>query len=135
MPFAESELLSMRSTTPPKLIATPPTFLSVRGSFKKNVAKNIVKIGVSDANIEASSGVVWFRAVRKLICVRNSPSIEARKIFGKSFLSIGSLGRKSETSQKQTVAPMARIQKSPIEEIMWADTRFLQEIILNPNMT
>lgn len=133
-PFGAWTLLSINKMTPKKLIATPPAFLSVIGSFKKNAAMNMVKIGVNEVIMEASTGVVIVIALRKLICVRNNPNIDARKILGKSFRSTFSLGKKSERSQKQIVAPMARRQNMPIGEIIPNETRFLQVMMLNPNM-
>jgi hypothetical protein len=97
-------------------------------------AINIVNIGVSVVMIAASTGVVIIIALRKLIWVRNNPNIDARKIFGKSFLSTFSFGRKNETIQKQIVAPNARRKNIPIGEITPNETRFLHVMMLNPKM-
>ena len=94
----------------------------------------MVKIGVSEVIMEASTGVVIVIALRKLICVRNSPSIDARKILGKSLRSTFSFGKNSESSQKQIVAPTARRQNIPIGEMIPNETRFLHVMMLNPNI-
>ena len=73
--------------TPIKLSATPPDFFQVIGSFKTTAAINIVKIGVNGVRMLVSKGVVMVLAFRNEICVRNSPSIEAMKIFRKSCFS------------------------------------------------
>ena len=44
--------------TPTKLMATPPAFFKVMGSFRAMAAMNMVKIGVVEVMMEVSSGVV-----------------------------------------------------------------------------
>ena len=44
--------------TPVKLMATPPAFFRVMGSFRAMAATNMVKIGVVEVMMEVSKGVV-----------------------------------------------------------------------------
>lgn len=132
--FPKLTLLRMSITTPVKLIATPPAFFKVIGSFNAMAAVNMVNIGVMAVMIAVSIGVVILMASRKLICVRNNPNIEAMKIFHKSLNGTLSFGKNSETIQKSNVAPMARKLKSPMGEMRQELVRSLQMMMLNPKI-
>ena len=126
--------LKIRNKTPTKLTNTPPIFLRVIGSFNATAATNIVKMGVQVLVMLVSMEVVMVMAFRKLICVRYKPSMEAMKIFGKSFNATFSLGMKRESSQNKAVAPVARRQNKSIGVNTCALEMFLQQTMLNPKM-
>ena len=133
-PLSTRTVLKTKKITPKKLKATPPAFFKVIGSFKTMAAMNIVKIGVNGVRMLVSKGVVMVLAFRNDSCVMNNPSIEARKIFGKSRFSTFSFGRKSDTSQKRAAAPMARKHNKPIGETSARVDKSLQMIMLKPKI-
>ena len=95
---------------------------------------NIVKIGVNGVRMLVSKGVVIVLAFRNDHWVRKSPSIEARKIFGKSFFSTFSFGIKSDASQKRTAAPATRKHNRPIGDISARVDKSLQMMMLKPKI-
>ena len=126
--------LKIRIKTPAKLTKTPPIFLKVIGSFRKMAATNMVIMGVQVLVMLRSMEVVMVMAFRKLICVRNNPSIEATKICSKSFGGTFSLGMKCDSSRNKTVAPVALRQNKSMGVNTPAFERFLQQMMLNPKM-
>lgn len=120
--------------TPAKLIATPPAFFKVIGSFKAMAATNIVKIGVVEVIIDVSNGVVNLLDSRYESWVRKNPNIEAAKIPHKSLNDTFSFGRKSEIIQNNKQAPTDRKQNKPKELTKWALVSSLQMMMLNPNI-
>ena len=57
-PLCTLIVFSTKRMTPTKLMATPPAFFMVMGSFKAMAATNMVKIGVVEVMMEVSKGVV-----------------------------------------------------------------------------
>ena len=112
----------------------PPTFLKVMGSFKTMAATIMVRIGVQVLVMLVSMEVVMVMAFRKLHWVRNRPSIEAIKIFHRSFSGTFSLGMKSDTSQNSSVAPKALKHSKSMGVSTLALEMFLQQTMLNPKM-
>ena len=108
--------------------------MPVTGSFKATAATTMVIMGVQVLAMLTSMEVAKVMAFRKLTWVRNSPSMEATKIFGRSLGSIFSFGMNSESSQKSAVAPMARRQNKSIGLNTCALEMFLQHTMLNPKM-
>ena len=126
--------LKISIRTPIKLTKTPPIFLPVMGSFKTMAATNIVMIGVQVLAMLKSMEVVMVMAFKKLICVRNKPSMEATKICSKSFSGTFSFGMKSDNSQNNSAAPDALRQNKSMGVNTWVFEMFLQQTMLNPKI-
>ena len=133
-PLSTRTVFKIKKITPIKLNATPPAFFKVIGSFNTIAAMNMVKIGVNGVKMLVSKGVVMVLAFKNDHWVRNRPSIEARKIFGKSFKSTFSLGKKSDVSQKRVAAPATRKHNNPIGEISARVDKSLQMMMLKPKI-
>ena len=94
----------------------------------------MVMMGVQVLAMLRSMEVVIVMAFKKLICVRKRPSMEATKMYSKSFSGTFSLGIKSDKSQNNSVAPTARKHSKSMGVNTLALEMFLQQTILNPKM-
>ena len=73
-------------------------------------------MGESELTMEQSMGVMSGMAIRKVTCVMKKPSMEAMRIFPKSFFSTFSFGKKKERSQKSKPAPNERTKNKVMGE-------------------
>ena len=95
---------------------------------------NMVNMGVSEATTEQSKGVVSLIATKKEICVKNSPNIEAKKIFTKSRFSTLSFGKNRENKANKRAAPVALKQNNDNGGTMPDKAILRQATILNPKI-
>ena len=84
--------------------------------------------------MEQSIGVISEIAIRKEVCVKKNPNMEAMKMRGKSLISTFSEGMKRESNQNSNPAPMERRANRANGDNRWLPVMSLQTIIFKPKM-